>query len=131
MRELNRIIIHHTDTFPYQEIGVAEIRHWHITDNGWRDIGYHYVIRRTGAVESGRPLTEIGAHAKGHNRDSIGVALVGGRPELNFTRWQWRALEQHVIMLCAQYGIEEIVGHRDVGGTNCPGFDVRAWMGGK
>ena len=127
MRNINRIIIHHTATPAHMTIGVREVRHWHVEDNGWSDIGYHFVIRRDGVVEAGRPIKIPGAHAKGYNADSIGIALVGTGPD--FTRQQWRAMEEKVILLTAQYYITEVTGHRDVANTQCPGFDVRTWWG--
>ena len=32
----------------------AKIKHWHTVDNGWDDIGYHYVIKRDVLVEMPR-----------------------------------------------------------------------------
>ena len=63
------------------DIDAETIRDWHVNGNGWSDIGYHYVIKRNGLVEAGRPVSISGAHAKGHNADSIGICLVGGMLE--------------------------------------------------
>ena len=125
MRNINRIIIHHTATPAHMNIGVREIRHWHVEDNGWSDIGYHFVIRRDGVAEAGRPIKIPGAHAKGHNADSIGIALVGTGPDV--TRHQWRSLNEKVILLMAQYGNPDVIGHRDIANTQCPGFNVKTW----
>ncbi len=127
MRKINKIIIHQADTPKSMDIGVEEIRKWHVEGNGWKDIGYHLVIRRNGLVEQGRPFEIAGAHAKGHNFDSIGICLVGGKPEFNFTREQLRSLSVHVDNLCARFKVAEVGGHRDYGSTLCPGFDVKAW----
>jgi hypothetical protein len=75
MREINRIIIHHTATA--QETTVSSIRNYHMHNRGWRDIGYHYLIDGGGFVRLGRPERLSGAHCKGNNRDSIGVAVIG------------------------------------------------------
>ena len=50
----------------------------YVKGNGWSDIGYHYLIKLDGTVQEGRPINKIGAHVGGHNRDSIGIAYVGG-----------------------------------------------------
>lgn len=131
MRELNRIIIHCAYTTPRMDVGAAEIRLWHL-ERGWSDIGYHYVIRRDGTVEAGRPVSEVGAHAKGYNVDSIGICLVGGKgidgkDDANFTSAQWAALRPLVDELVALYGIRSVIGHRDVSDKACPCFDVAAW----
>lgn len=52
------------------------IRGWHL-DRGFADIGYHKVIRRDGTIENGRDTHLIGAHARGKNRDSLGICLEG------------------------------------------------------
>ncbi len=72
-----KIILHCSDTPDHMDIGVSEIRTWHVRDNGWRDVGYHYVIRRNGTVELGRDESVIGAHCHGHNTDSLGICWVG------------------------------------------------------
>lgn len=97
-RSTDLIIVHCSATKPHQDIGATEIRRWHVEDNGWSDIGYHQVIRRSGAIELGRPLHVSGAHARNFNSRSVGVCLVGGldvegQPEFNFTDEQMATLE--------------------------------------
>ena len=57
------------------DIGVDDIRTWHVRDNGWDDVGYHHVIKRDGTVEKGREHDVIGAHAKGMNTNSLGEIM--------------------------------------------------------
>jgi N-acetylmuramoyl-L-alanine amidase len=78
-RDITEVVVHWTAHFLNQDIGAEEIHSQHKTD-GWSGIGYHYVIRKDGTIERGRPLQKRGAHAKanGHNKYSIGVAFVGG-----------------------------------------------------
>ena len=54
------IVVHCSATKPSMDIGVKEIRDWHVNGNGWSDIGYAYVIRRNGALELGRDLDRDG-----------------------------------------------------------------------
>lgn len=72
-KKTNRIIFHHSYS---HDVPAARIRKWH-GERGFRDIGYHYVIRFDGTIEIGRDLRLVGAHAKGRNYDSIGVCLTG------------------------------------------------------
>lgn len=138
MRKIDRIVIHCADTPASMDIGVDEIRKWH-TDpepggRGWSDIGYHFVVRRDGTVEKGRPVSIAGAHAP-PNAHSIGICLVGGKgadgkPDSNFTRMQWAALETLVLSLWRWYGPLVVTGHRDMDSRKaCPCFDVAAWWG--
>jgi len=76
--DIARIIVHCSATPPDMSIGVSEIRDWHVNQNKWSDIGYHFVIKRGGLIQQGRDIELAGAHAEGHNSDSIGICLVGG-----------------------------------------------------
>lgn len=81
MREINKIILHCTDSDDSLDIGFKEVNSWH-RDRGWMSpsgisCGYHYIVRRNGKIESGRPENEVGAHCYGHNWDSIGISWVG------------------------------------------------------
>ncbi|MDE0457555.1 MAG: hypothetical protein OXI15_09710 [Chromatiales bacterium] len=53
------------------------IRRWHVDDNGWDDVGYHYFIRRDGMLESGRPLEKTPAAQTGNDAATIAVCLHG------------------------------------------------------
>lgn len=83
MREIRRVILHCSATPDYKGdnkafdlIGAADIDAWH-RERGFDEIGYHYVIRRSGVLEKGRAVLKQGAHCKGYNADSIGVCYVG------------------------------------------------------
>lgn len=140
MRRINKIIIHCSATPPTMDIGVKEIRSWHVNERKWRDIGYHFVVRRNGEIEIGRPIEMQGAHAKGHNKTSVGICWVGGldenmSPENNMTKEQEQELWCTVQNIMLIYGIDnaQVVGHRDLPGVTkaCPSFDVKQWIDGK
>lgn len=125
------IIIHCSATRPSMDIGVREIRQWHKRDNGWLDVGYHFVIKRDGSIEIGRQINQVGAHTKGFNSTSIGICLVGGvnekmKPEDNFTPAQFAALKGLVASLKEQFpDALSVKGHRDFDPKKaCPSFDV-------
>ncbi len=136
MRSLTEIIVHCSATKQDEDIGVAEIRQWHL-DKGWDDVGYHYVIRRDGTIEYGRPIEIIGAHVIGRNTRSIGICLIGGtdaddrrKAEANFTLVQYQSLNVLIAELHEQHGPLRVLGHRDTGANKaCPSFDVRALLG--
>jgi N-acetyl-anhydromuramyl-L-alanine amidase AmpD len=111
------------------DIGVDEIRVWHL-DRGFDDVGYHHVIRRSGAIEDGRLHEIIGAHTIGHNADSIGICLVGGmsnegRRDFNFTFGQIHTLINLVAGLLHRYPQAKVYGHRDFSCKPCPCFDTQ------
>jgi N-acetyl-anhydromuramyl-L-alanine amidase AmpD len=112
------------------DIGRAEIDQWH-RERGFSRIGYHWVIRRNGDIEAGRKPTCLGAHTVGFNH-YLGVCLVGGmgdsgQSDCNFTRAQWKSLENLVLGLTTAYPEIPVIGHRDVAAKDCPTFDASAW----
>ena len=127
------IIVHCAATSPSMDIGAKEIDRWH-RQKGWLGIGYHFVIRRDGTVETGRPITQAGAHATNYNNKSVGVCLVGGvkedkkTPEANFTPAQYVSLIELLKKLRKDYPDAKIIGHNEVAQKACPSFDVQKWL---
>ena len=101
----------------------------------FNEVGYHYVIRRSGAVEKGRQDTVVGGHVADHNTGSLGICCIvdieratGSNVGVdNRTEAQEAATLKLVRELLAKHTAAQVVGHRDLGATQCPGFDVRSW----
>jgi len=117
------IIVHHTGA---EEKDAQQVKRYHLS-LGWRDIGYNYVIERSGRVVEGRPLNIPGAHcrARGMNQRAIGVALIGNLEKHKMRAAQWEALVKLLQTLSRRHGIpvRNVLGHREVPGaaTACPG----------
>lgn len=56
---------------------VRLIQTFHIESRGWDDIGYNFLVGGDGSVYFGRGWDYEGAHTKGYNRYSIGIAFIG------------------------------------------------------
>lgn len=131
MRTITLIIVHCTANKADCTLRMADIDCYH-RSLGWRGCGYHYVIPTDGAIERGRPETQVGAHCKNHNSHSIGVAYVGGLAADGKTLCDTRtdaqksALERLFSELHKRYPKALIVGHSDLDPHKpcCPGFDV-------
>jgi N-acetyl-anhydromuramyl-L-alanine amidase AmpD len=126
------LVVHCSATKPSMDIGLREIKRWHVDDNGWRDVGYHYIIRRNGEVELGRSNRDTGAHAAGYNHKSISLCMVGGMAEdnsaeNNFTAQQWTALLDLVKQIKVDYPEANVIGHNEISKKECPSFDVQQW----
>jgi hypothetical protein len=142
-KRLANIVVHCSDS---AWGSAAEIRRWHL-ENGWRDIGYHFVISNgmtrpdfrvdalDGSVEVGRYLdgdnfiseNEIGAHALGYNSDSIGICLIG---KTSFTARQLGTLLNVLNDLGRRFDVPvtSILGHYetpDANGKTCPNIDMK------
>lgn len=131
MRQITEIIVHSTATPKGMNATAQDIDRWH-RQRGFDCIGYHYVILRNGQIERGRSVEIAGAHCKGHNSNTIGVAYVGGLNESRQsadTRTGAQQIALHVLLhnLVKQYPtIRKISGHRDYCNTACPSFDASA-----
>lgn len=126
------IFVHCSATPPTMDIGRETIEMWH-KQQGWLAIGYHFIIKRDGTVESGRPVDVVGSHVKDWNSRSVGVCLVGGinangKFEANFTPAQMNALRNKLTELKALYPQADIKAHHDVAPKACPSFDLQRWL---
>lgn len=122
-QKTDMIVIHHVG-IPAGDTTAAAIHAAHLA-NGWAGIGYHYVIRKDGTIERGRPVQTVGAHAYGENEHTVGINVTGNFDTEKPTAAQIQSLETLLTWLCQYYhiepGVTTIVGHRDLNSTDCPG----------
>ena len=117
------VILHHSASC---DVPAAEIHAWHLA-KGWAGIGYHFVIRKDGSIERGRPLEMIGAHVgPGVNGYSIGICLAGDFMKEVPASAQIESLISLLVWLNQIYAASNPQGldvklHREVGATACPG----------
>jgi hypothetical protein len=128
---------------------VRAIELYHVKGNGWNDIGYNALVDRFGTVYEGRAggldRNVVGAHARGFNTGSFGIALMGdfrtvappaAAVDALVQTLAWRLDIAHVDPLATFNGISAgnerfgvgipvflrtLSGHRDTGLTTCPG----------
>jgi len=143
MRKINLIVIHcsatrEDKTFTERDVDTAH------QARGFRCAGYHFYIRKDGAIKSMRPLQEEGAHALGYNAHSIGICYEGGldrngKPADTRTPEQKHSLRVLVLTMLKDFPDSRVVGHRDLSPDRngdgviessewvkfCPGFEVK------
>ncbi|MFA6072062.1 MAG: N-acetylmuramoyl-L-alanine amidase, partial [Janthinobacterium sp.] len=149
-----RFIIHHTDSSDVSNptATVRAIYYFHAKSHNWGDIGYNYLIDNQGNIYEGRNGGDAvtGAHAAMNNRGSIGIAILGCyHPASNcsapgqLTPAAHNALERLIAVKSQQFNIDPsglqktadgktmptVVGHRDVGHSNCPGDNIYTQLG--
>ena len=146
-REITEVVVHWTGTFLNQDIGSEEVHDWH-TQRGFSGCGYHYVIRKDGRIQRGRPINKVGAHAKdnGHNNRSIGISFVAGYNCMSGTpnrgnyvnsgsinEKQFLAFDQFMKNFYKVYPGGQAFGHVDTDdkGKQDPGFDVETYVNNK
>ena len=126
-----KIVIHHTGNAQDDDLSAEQIHASHLMQ-GWAGIGYHYVIRKDGTVELGRPEWAVGAHAQGFNWTTLGIHLCGNFELVAPTKAQIESLAYLVGYLCEQYDLipdpRHVVGHRDLMATACPGQQLYSML---
>ena len=124
-RKINLIVWHCSDSDYDHHDDIGIIDQWH-KERGFKSAsgihcGYHYFIQRYGSIQEGRPLSEAGAHAKGHNSNSIGICMHG---KTYFTEEQFDSLILLSKTLLKMFPGSKIIGHCDVSEKTCPNFEV-------
>jgi hypothetical protein len=142
--------VHHTagstPTSPEESAAVARaIQVYHVKSNGWKDIGYNFLVDPFGQVLEGRAggleRNVVGAHALGFNTGSVGISLLGNFEKKTLTPeaeaalaalLAWRLDVGHVDPLSSVrfvsdgrvHSLRAVSGHRDVNATACPGANL-------
>jgi N-acetylmuramoyl-L-alanine amidase len=133
---VSRITLHHTDEHagmrgrPDAEV-VRAIQRYHQDQLGWADIGYHYLVGTDGRVYEGRALAAQGAHSGGaNNRNNLGISVIGNFSTQLPAPRQLAALAGFLEDRRRAFGVapQGLLGHRDLGATECPGDALYAWL---
>lgn len=121
------IVIHHTGERDI-DASAVQIDQWH-KEKDYSMIGYHFVIRKNGAIERGRPEWFVGAHAYGENYHTLGVHLSGDFMTAKPTSQQIEMSAMLLAYLSEKYNIpldrNHIVGHGELMSTDCPGKNLQ------
>ena len=120
-REINLLVLHCSDTRPSQSYTLEMLKRDHARRGFGEWPGYHVYVRRDGTVHYCRPVSVMGCHVKGYNRNSIGVCYEGGHSdnvspkyEDNRTAEQQVALSEIFALLHACWPNAKIVGHHEL-----------------
>lgn len=133
----NRITIHHTATPTSDSLSVKarlrQIQAFHQDVNGWCDIGYQYLVSRDGRLWKGRGARQVGAHVTNNNTGNVGISVIGTYTSTNPTEHQLNRIAALVRGLHNEFNIPintaRVKGHRDFGGTTCPGNRLYGKLG--
>jgi hypothetical protein len=137
MLPVTAITVHHEGMEPFTDTSSPDTierlrRVWNGHDGrGFGDIGYHFVIDRSGRIWEGRSLKYQGAHVRAHNEGNIGVMCLGNFDEQKVSDAQRAALEHQLKVLCAKYRVKrsKVKTHKEWNPTACPGRDLQRVMG--
>lgn len=130
MREVKYLVVHCSATRCNRDYTAEQLLRDHKA-RGFRTVGYHFYIRRSGVITQHRRLLEVGAHCRPWNRCSIGICYEGGldaegHPADTRTPEQYEQLMLLLMKLKKLFPEVRIRGHRDMPGSipkACPCFD--------
>ncbi|MBT2493318.1 peptidoglycan recognition protein [Streptomyces sp. ISL-96] len=146
--------VHHSATGNNYSCSQADsvlrsIYRYHVKSSGWRDFGYNFAVDKCGNIYEGRAggvaKPVLGAHTRGFNSNSTGIAVLGSYSKVNppaavvnavarLTAWKlglYGANPRATTTLKSGGGnrykkgtiakLKVISGHRDGYATDCPG----------
>ncbi|MEM9416356.1 MAG: peptidoglycan recognition family protein [Planctomycetota bacterium] len=137
MNGIQKITIHHEGSravdftaFNTTAQHLDKIRKSHVNNNGWSDIGYHYIVDRAGRVWEGRATRYQGAHVGRNNENNLGVMALGNFDRQSPTQQQLNALFDTVKKLKQQHRIPRasVKSHQEIRPTACPGRNLQRHM---
>jgi len=141
-KNVKKIVIHHTagSLTDDPEATIRAIYYYHAVRRGWGDIGYNYIIAN-GKIYEGRYGGDgvVGGHARGYNTGTIGISVIGNYENDEISYQDLEALSRLIEAKADVYNIDvdgyskfhgkviaNVLGHRDVASTLCPGANLYA-----
>ncbi|OLO40330.1 hypothetical protein BTR23_07525 [Alkalihalophilus pseudofirmus] len=128
IKKVDKIVIHH----PVANWTIQRL-HDYFLGKGWNGTAYNYYVQKNGDAFYGRSSANQefqGAHASGHNLNTIGVCAEGNFEVEHMQPKQYNKLVDVVAHLCKKHKLNEkdVLGHKELKGasTACPGknFDL-------
>lgn len=133
MRSIKFLVLHCTAT--PQNTTIESIKNYWKNTLGWKNPGYHFMIKADGEVVNILPIEQISNGVAGYNTPSINISYIGGvdaknQPIDNRTDAQKASMIKLLKQLKKQFPNVVIQGHRDFPNVKkaCPSFDVKGWL---
>lgn len=133
MRAIKYIVLHCTATL--QNTTIQSILNYWKKVLGWKNPGYHFLIKPDGQAVNLLPVEQIANGVAGFNSNSIHIGYIGGadakqRALDNRTPAQIEAQIKLIKHFKTQFPEAVIKGHRDFPNVKkkCPSFDVATWL---
>ena len=127
----NSIVIHHSGNSGKDD--PIDVERHHMAINKYDDVGYHYLVGKTGKLYEGREIVYKGSHVKLSNAGKIGILMMG---DFDHQWWdidddlsaqQLQALERLIKLLKTHFPISKLGGHKEVlkgQDYSCPGSEL-------
>ncbi|MGO3065617.1 MAG: N-acetylmuramoyl-L-alanine amidase, partial [Brevibacterium linens] len=140
---IKQAVVHHTsgsNSYSAADVPgiIRGIQAYHQQGRGWNDIGYNVVADKYGRLWQARggdiSKAVIGAHVAGHNTGTFGISVLGTYNSAAPPKKTRDAVASAIAWKFSINGISKatksnLVGHRDLGQTECPGDAFYAKLG--
>lgn len=118
-----------------QNTSIQSILNYWRNELGWKNPGYHFIIKSSGEIVNLLPIELISNGVAGYNSNSIHISYIGGVDAKNKakdtrTPAQIDAQIKLIKQFKSQFPSAIIKGHRDFPNVKkeCPSFDVATWL---
>jgi hypothetical protein len=136
---------------------IRGIYRYHVKSMGWRDVGYNFLVDKCGNIYEGRAggvaKPVLGAHTRGFNSNSMGIAVLGSYGSTKPSGAAVKAVARLTAWKLGLFGVNPrgktylksgggnlyrkgknvrlnaISGHRDGFSTECPGWQLYRKLG--
>ncbi|MFD6277911.1 N-acetylmuramoyl-L-alanine amidase, partial [Streptomyces sp. NPDC060209] len=114
MDTVKAVFVHHTaqtNTYSCADSAaiVRGLHAYHVQSNGWKDLGYNFIVDKCGTVFEGRKggadRAVQGAHTYGFNRDTAGIAVIGMYTDASAATAATTAVARIAAWKLGQYGV--------------------------
>lgn len=129
MRNIKYLVVHCTAT--PQSTTVSSIQNYWRNSLGWKNPGYHVMVKPDGSVAELLPIDQVSNGVAGYNSVSIHISYIGGidskgRALDNRTPEQKATIEKYLLKWRVMFPHAKIQGHRDFPKVSkaCPSFNA-------
>jgi hypothetical protein len=132
-----KMTIHHTYTPNNDSLStkarLRQIQSYHMNSRNFCDIGYQFLVSKTGSLWQGRALPLQGAHVRNGNSGNIGVSFIGNHTSIKVSSTRLNKAAALIKAMGKKYGIAinrtTIKSHRErQSDTSCPGAALQKQM---
>ncbi|WP_345017297.1 N-acetylmuramoyl-L-alanine amidase [Streptomyces shaanxiensis] len=161
-KKVKAAFVHHTATgtkYSCSQVPslIRGIYRYHVKSMGWRDLGYNFLVDKCGNIYEGRAggaaKPVLGAHTRGFNSNSMGIAVLGSYGSAKPSGAAVRGIARLTAWKLGLFGVNPraktylksgggnlyrkgknvrlntISGHRDGFSTACPGLQLYRKLG--
>lgn len=123
LKAITHVCIHHSAVAA--TVPVEHVAQYHVEDQNWPGIGYHYYVKPDGAIYQTQRMETVSWHVSHNNDYSVGICVAGDFTYAPPPQVQIDSAAHLVAWLMQELAVPEqnILGHKEFpdNDTSCPG----------